>query len=193
MNELIRRRGLMSRDALPYDAQVEYLESTGLENISIDVIVDDYTTVRVGFMLLETTAQIRPWSMINPELYISNQNKFSYYIGSPHPTTLTPATQVLYESNYSFAALSGAVDSIPVACQAHTNGQKVLSIFGRETGVYKCSMRCYSVKVWGFGETKVDAIPVRVGQVGYMYDRVSGQLFGNTSGLGGFILGHDVQ
>ena len=36
-----------------------------------------------------------------------------------------------------------------------------------------------------------DFIPVRVGQVGYMYDRVSGELFGND-GTGDFILGPDV-
>ena len=42
------------------------------------------------------------------------------------------------------------------------------------------------------GETLVrDYIPVRVGQVGYMYDKVSGQLFGN-SGTGNFILGNDI-
>ena len=35
-----------------------------------------------------------------------------------------------------------------------------------------------------------DFIPVRVGNVGYMYDKVSGQLFGN-SGTGSFILGPD--
>lgn len=37
---------------------------------------------------------------------------------------------------------------------------------------------------------KLDLIPVRVGQTGYMYDRVSGTLFGN-SGTGDFILGPD--
>ena len=37
-----------------------------------------------------------------------------------------------------------------------------------------------------------DLIPVRVGNVGYMYDKVSGQLFGN-SGTGNFILGPDVK
>ena len=36
-----------------------------------------------------------------------------------------------------------------------------------------------------------DFIPVRVGQVGYMYDKVSHQLFGN-SGTGNFILGPDL-
>ena len=37
-----------------------------------------------------------------------------------------------------------------------------------------------------------DGIPVRVGTVGYIYDRVSGQLFGNL-GTGDFVLGPDVQ
>ena len=37
----------------------------------------------------------------------------------------------------------------------------------------------------------LDMIPVRVGNVGYMYDRVSGRLFGNA-GLGQFVLGPDV-
>jgi hypothetical protein len=36
-----------------------------------------------------------------------------------------------------------------------------------------------------------DFIPVRVGDVGYMYDRVSGQLFGNA-GTGEFVLGTDL-
>ncbi len=35
-----------------------------------------------------------------------------------------------------------------------------------------------------------DAIPVRVGQVGYMYDKVSGNLLGNA-GSGSFVLGND--
>ena len=36
-----------------------------------------------------------------------------------------------------------------------------------------------------------DYIPVRVGLVGYMYDKVSGELFGNE-GTGKFILGPDI-
>ena len=35
-----------------------------------------------------------------------------------------------------------------------------------------------------------DMIPVRVGTVGYMYDKVSGELFGNA-GTGNFVLGND--
>lgn len=38
---------------------------------------------------------------------------------------------------------------------------------------------------------EVDLIPVRVGSVGYMYDKISGQLFGNAASSGAFILGAD--
>ena len=40
------------------------------------------------------------------------------------------------------------------------------------------------------GEKVADIIAVRKDGVGYMYDRVSGQLFGN-SGTGAFIVGPD--
>ena len=48
-------------------------------------------------------------------------------------------------------------------------------------------IRIYHAK---FGNVR-DFIPVRVGQTGYLYDRVSGQLFGNL-GSGDFILGPDI-
>ena len=37
-----------------------------------------------------------------------------------------------------------------------------------------------------------DFIPVRVSQIGYMYDKVSGELFGNA-GTGNFIIGNDIN
>jgi CO dehydrogenase/acetyl-CoA synthase alpha subunit len=40
------------------------------------------------------------------------------------------------------------------------------------------------------GDLLGDYIPVRVGTVGYLYDRVSGKLFGNA-GTGDFVLGPD--
>ena len=50
----------------------------------------------------------------------------------------------------------------------------------------------YYFKAWDESDNLVlDLIPVRVGNVGYMFDRVSGQLFGN-SGTGSFVLGPDV-
>lgn len=51
--------------------------------------------------------------------------------------------------------------------------------------------RCYYFKLMKEDEIILDFIPVRKDGVGYMYDRVSGQLFGNA-GTGSFILGPDI-
>jgi hypothetical protein len=45
-------------------------------------------------------------------------------------------------------------------------------------------------KIWDGESLLIHLIPVRVGQVGYMYDKISGQLFGNV-GTGSFFLGLD--
>lgn len=49
----------------------------------------------------------------------------------------------------------------------------------------------YYAKIWDNGTLVRDYIPVRVGTTGYMYDKVSGQLFGNA-GSGSFTYGNDV-
>jgi hypothetical protein len=52
-------------------------------------------------------------------------------------------------------------------------------------------LRLYYAKIRDANNVMVrDFIPVRVGQVGYLYDRVSGQLFGKY-GTGDFIVGPD--
>lgn len=52
--------------------------------------------------------------------------------------------------------------------------------------------RIFSCKIWDANSVLVrDLIPVRVSDVGYMYDKVSGQFFGN-SGTGAFVLGADI-
>ena len=42
-----------------------------------------------------------------------------------------------------------------------------------------------------FTSQEVDMIPVRKDGVGYMYDKISGQLFGNAAGKGAFVIGPD--
>ena len=59
-------------------------------------------------------------------------------------------------------------------------------------GGHKCSLKMYMSSIVLNDVCVRNFIPVRVGNVGYMYDKVSGQLFGN-SGTGNFILGPDVK
>ena len=51
--------------------------------------------------------------------------------------------------------------------------------------------KIYGQKIYLNNVLVRDFIPVRVGQVGYLYDKVSGQLFGNL-GTDSFILGPDL-
>lgn len=66
-------------------------------------------------------------------------------------------------------------------------------VFGLNTSTpqeFARNLRIYSLK-FSKGEVLLrDYIPVRVGQIGYLYDKVSGRLFGNK-GTGEFILGPD--
>lgn len=71
------------------------------------------------------------------------------------------------------------------------NGNKFITIFQNYDESYGLHARIFYCKITIGGEIVRDFIPVRVGQVGYMYDKISGQLFGNT-GTGDFILGHDI-
>lgn len=50
---------------------------------------------------------------------------------------------------------------------------------------------CGALSIWVGGTLVRSYVPVRVGQTGYLFDRVSGQLFGNA-GTGDFVLGPDT-
>lgn len=68
-----------------------------------------------------------------------------------------------------------------------------LTIFIRQYDSLIKGCRFYYGKIWDSSYNLVrDFIPVRVGDIGYLYDQVSGQLFGNA-GTGSFILGPDIS
>lgn len=62
---------------------------------------------------------------------------------------------------------------------------------GTVTSSRIASMRLYRFRMWNWSGTLIDLIPVRSGNIGYMYDRVSRSLFGNQ-GTGNFVLGQDI-
>lgn len=54
------------------------------------------------------------------------------------------------------------------------------------------SAKLYSLYIEENGQKVIDLIPIRIGQVGYMFDMVNGNLYGNA-GTGDFVLGGDVD
>ena len=59
-------------------------------------------------------------------------------------------------------------------------------------GNYKGYFKLYSFKMWNDGILVRNMIPIRIGTTGYMYDKVSKQIFSN-SGTGNFTLGPDIN
>lgn len=88
------------------------------------------------------------------------------------------------------------IDGISYELPAYQNKENTASItlFNRYTQDRQISGRLYSFKIKKSGKTILDLIPVRKGNEGFMYDRVSGKLYGNAGDPGSrFILGPDIQ
>ena len=64
---------------------------------------------------------------------------------------------------------------------------------GTYNSYYRTSKsRIHYFRVYSFDDGLIlDFIPVRVGDIGFMYDRISGKLYGNSFSSGNFILGPD--
>ena len=187
--------------SVPYDSEVEYVRTnyglcrldyipTGY-NISADIKIQingfvDNNSQYLVFGSYTSTANVvyyfrkryansssdisfdwntKPWQHSK---YISNG------IGSILNITCENQTVTINGTSYTFTKVTG-----------DTNTSRF--IFGSS----KCDVNVYKCKLWNNGVLIVDIIPVRVGTIGYLYDKVSGKLFGNA-GSGDFILGNDI-
>lgn len=219
MGMITNRRRVMGGKPLPYDAVVEYLSSTyqGGQRIDTGIVNYGFTTIRVveKFSFPDNSRKIlignyisSPKGVINIEL---SGNKLRFYSGNKAETlsdvtdtNVLPINTVIqsdiladcangtfsFSVEYNDVIFNGnAPFSTDNPCEGTLNmclfrDWRARSLVSNAISLYQCSIRCDGVLLRDF-------IPVRVGQVGYMYDRVSRQLFGNTE-TGQFILGPDV-
>lgn len=198
---LIRRRGMMQAQGGGAMVEIEYLESTGLQVIDSGISRPSSYLVEfeqdVQFMDL-TGRQIA--GAVN-QFYIGvNNSRWETTYNSYHGTADT--NRHLFTKKITAAGpnlryevfLDGVSIYYTTRPKQPSDFQGNLYLFGigptYQSIAYKA--RLYGETIHTNGNLVRDFIPVRVGQVGYMYDRVSGQLFGNA-GTGAFILGPDVQ
>lgn len=185
-------------EPLPYDAEVEYLESSGTQYIDTGIIPDASTGLIVKTAPTNNNDQyVCGCRNDSTDTRFGIAHRVGYYYGygtylnNQISNTPIPAIVSLNIFNdKSFKAGSTATE-LPSLSFTPVNG---IRIFGRAG--YVSSDSTYSGKVYFFKISQddkiiMDLIPVRVGQVGYMYDKVSKQLFGNA-GTGNFVLGQDL-
>jgi hypothetical protein len=207
MGTLLNRRRYMGGKALPYDAEIEYLESTGTQYIDTGIACASYDGVKAklqanGERLSENAyiffGQGISYSSSNFELYtarmypgisfclagntdvaIDYTKIFSVNVENKIATYTDESGQVIGVANRSQKGDYTAAFTMAI-CALHRS-----SYFKTTHNV-----RCFNFQIIQSSIVVMDLIPVRVGQTGYMYDKVSGQLFGNA-GTGDFVLGPD--
>jgi hypothetical protein len=183
----------------PYDAEIEYLESTGTQWIDTGVIATENTRVKATLMTLSTGnknwfgGQVLPGN--NGFVFNSyNARSVEYNFGSVGWEVVNVPNIVGRIFTLDFSKDGIVIDGNTVATPSYTKfaqQSESIAIFVRVGGSAYINGRLYAFQIWQNGVLVRDFIPVRVGNVGYMYDRVSGQLFGNQ-GTGEFVLGDDL-
>ena len=189
---------------LPFDAEVEYLESTSSRNAYFNTGIDALSDIRAVGKFRWLSGDVG-----NDRYIIAQTGTTRMYFGTyrskwmfgfrnyTQPNSPLPQENVDYEFDVRWYSERPEVfingESI-IAYGSKTgisNNGKML-IFSRQNAPanYSAHARIYYCKIWQNGVLVRDYIAVRKGSVGYLYDQVSGQLFGNA-GTGAFIVGPD--
>ena len=187
---------------LPYDAQVEYLQSSGTQYIDTGFVpnnesgfyVRSYCSISGGTNIClgvreNSSTQSRWW--INFSSFI----EFGWNEWESSGITNSANNWVEVENNFLNKRV-GKIDGINRKTKYSTleTITRCAYIFGTNLGgdvAYSFRGKISNVKISQGTEIVMDFIPVRVGSTGYMYDKVSNQLFGNA-GTGSFTLGNDI-
>ena len=186
---------------LPYDTEIEYLESTSEQLINTGVNGGTDVAYEIEFTALtQTVSYAQLWGSSRnenfaPKVYCrSNTTEYRvewYFDGSEiYVASTVIGTNAKHKAEYKNGSFF--LDDTLIATPGILGfGSTNFCLFGYlpEPNL-KSNLRLYSCKIWVDGVLLRDMIPVRLGQVGYLYDKVSGQLFGND-GTGNFILGPD--
>ena len=195
-----RNAFLMSGTKLPYDAEVEYLESTGTQYIDTGVAISSALDFDAVFARTAASGAANAyfwgvdgtWGVDAVLCYVAN--------GSPYPVNMRSGTS---QQSFGTPALLApfamhsaggrvTINNMTRTLNAWPTNQNTVNVF------YNGQSRCYSFSISSAAGLLVrDLIPVRVGSgasaVGYLYDRANptggplgNGLYGNAAdGQGG--------
>lgn len=194
---------------LPYDAEVLYIQGDGSAYIDTGIVDKGqykivahvgYTVPTVNNEYVFIYGYSNSWSTKARAIRIQKGTKVLYvwYNNSESNLSLSGTNVTIGDSPTSVKA-----DGTTLSTRSSANINNTYSIFlfarnatgspnfGNNTTSI-ASLRFYSFRIYNGNMLLLDLIPVRVGTVGYMYDKVSGELFGNANSTGAFTLGPDV-
>lgn len=218
MGMLGMRRRLMMNNNKPYDKEIEYLESKRgpvtqtFPYITIPHIIDDADTeLYIKFLITQNDTNYiitNQYDTIN-EVYrfiVTNTGVLKFLYNSLpsaadvqfniEPLSIYHCHTFVENDKFVLENIdSGVRRERPMDSHQFIN-QNPLRVFGSYSPtITGCYARIYELKILHKGELKFDLIPVRKGDKGYFYNKVTGRLFGNEreNSEWEFILGPDKQ
>lgn len=205
----LRRRMMMggSEKPIPYDAEVWYIENTNMQYIDTGFKPNQDTRIVAKMKCLTNNTYPRLFGagmynakggvQIDFEQYITGNLKIKYG-GNTGWTTVSSVrgdyNVHIYDYNKNVFYFDG--EQVSSATYSSFQSTSNLGIFnyinGNTSGGTHESFKgaLFYFQIYDNDVLIRDFIPVRVGQVGYLYDKVSGKLFGNA-GTGSFSIGPD--
>ena len=199
------RSSIVEKTKLPYDAEVEYLESTGTQWIDTGINPQNAPTIVADMQILNSLDRDYFGNTNNrvggESLLIANFSSywlFYYRYASPYAVKVDYQSQGNREiwSIGKEVSVDGVLKYASPNTYVHDANQTNIFIFKSGRG-NASTFRLFSFKLYDGSFLVRDMIPVRftneLGQSeGAMYDRVSRKLFRNQ-GTGSFVIGRDIN
>lgn len=198
--------------ALPYDAQVEWLATDGVAYI--DTGFKPKNTTRFEIVMDVPTLEQNTWffgarnssSAGQMAVLYNLTDKWSWRFGNKNAanTTVISTGQYTFDNHTSGAPRQIYIkhDGTTITLTATNNTFTCNYNFyifalnvngGISSGNMQDGLKCISAKIWDNTTLVRDYIPVRKNGVGYLWDSVTEELFGNARSTGAFTYGNDVS
>lgn len=183
---------MLCAQSLPYDAEIEYIGKGAGDTAFIDTGINGNQDIRFEISFLSNVygsyaiGGRREGNTNSLSLTLQSTKRF----GNKTTTYGTPTANNVhtYIIDNTGLKLDGATLATWSNVADYSCGSLMLFSIGSSTAFLDGNI--YSCRIWENNQLVRDMLPVRVGATGYMYDKVSGQLFGNV-GTGDFVLGND--
>ena len=204
VTELLRRR--FGGKALPYDAEIEYLGGADGTLIDTGIVGDSTIEMDIVYSLTGHTNYAGIYGNYIDENHsctraiLTESNNTNAYVNvgqqASKSNTITGVARKVAENhliaNSTSITINGTTYSPTWA--SGTKNTTNIALYNSRVDTLPSGtigLKIMSCKIKQSNVLVRDFIPVRVGTTGYMYDKVSKQLFGNA-GTGSFILGDDI-
>lgn len=195
---------------LPYDARIEYLRCSGTQYINTGIKGSSDIKIRLRCLYqICTNSSSTPYGWVfgsrvaadNKAYSLTHAYRGNFRFGNGTATGwANSATRIVTFDNTESSNVMKVYDASNTliatmkASSATFNNNLDMYLFGHNTNGsvgFGSNITIYSCEFYNGSEKIAEFVPVRIGQVGYMYDKVSGELLGNA-GTGSFILGPDI-